>query len=177
MSDFDPFEDEPDETPAPETKTETTKETKNVSETENGQATGITISFKPTTAYDSSLIVVKGADAEDALAQIKDPAFKDLIGMASKVDVFVKDTFAKDAPPREGGGNKGGGGGAPAREAAPGGEVRTCKHSDEIDPRTREPYGPMTFRSGTKNGRVWRAFFCPTPKDTTGQCKPQFLKD
>jgi hypothetical protein len=35
-------------------------------------------------------------------------------------------------------------------------------------------HGQMTFRSGTKNGKDWSGYFCPTPRGTPGQCKPVF---
>lgn len=37
-------------------------------------------------------------------------------------------------------------------------------------------HGPMTFRSGNKNGKAWSAYFCPTPKGTPGQCPPVWGK-
>jgi hypothetical protein len=40
------------------------------------------------------------------------------------------------------------------------GEGKTCIH------------GPMTYRSGTKNGKAWSAYFCPTPKGSPNQCAP-----
>lgn len=47
---------------------------------------------------------------------------------------------------------------------APNGETRMCKH------------GQMQYRTGSKNGRVWRAFMCPTEKGDATQCSPEFLK-
>lgn len=49
-----------------------------------------------------------------------------------------------------------------AEPVAPAGDVPICAH------------GPMVQRSGTKNGRSWTGHFCPTPKDTPGQCNPIF---
>lgn len=37
-------------------------------------------------------------------------------------------------------------------------------------------HGAMVHRSGTKNGRDWSGYFCPTPKGTPNQCQPQFGK-
>lgn len=39
---------------------------------------------------------------------------------------------------------------------------RTCAH------------GVMVKRTGVGQKGEWRAWFCPTPKDTPGQCKPVF---
>ena len=38
-------------------------------------------------------------------------------------------------------------------------------------------HGTMVPRSGTKNGRYWSGWFCPTPQNTPGQCSPQFDKN
>lgn len=37
------------------------------------------------------------------------------------------------------------------------------------------PHGAMTPRSGSGAKGPWKAWFCPTPKGTPDQCKPQFL--
>jgi hypothetical protein len=38
-------------------------------------------------------------------------------------------------------------------------------------------HGAMVPRSGTKNGRNWSGWFCPTPQGTPDQCSPQFNKN
>ncbi|MGW5735764.1 MULTISPECIES: hypothetical protein [Streptomyces] len=64
---------------------------------------------------------------------------------------------------------------APAQRPAPaaneataaigGGGGKTCAH------------GAMTYREAKpESGKDWKGYFCPTPKDTPGQCKPQFLR-
>jgi len=57
---------------------------------------------------------------------------------------------------------------APAQTAAPAAQApvaggKTCIH------------GAMSFKSGTKNGKPWSGFFCPTPKGTQGQCDPVWV--
>lgn len=38
-------------------------------------------------------------------------------------------------------------------------------------------HGAMVYREAKPgSGKSWKAYFCPTPKDTPGQCQPQFLK-
>lgn len=54
--------------------------------------------------------------------------------------------------------------GGSAHSDAPNGEIRRCKH------------GQMQYRTGSKNGRVWQAFMCPTEKGTADQCPPEFIK-
>lgn len=49
-------------------------------------------------------------------------------------------------------------------QSAPDGDSRQCRH------------GEMQYKTGSKNGRTWKGFFCPTPKDTPGQCSPEFLR-
>lgn len=36
-------------------------------------------------------------------------------------------------------------------------------------------HGPRVARGGVSGKGPWKAWFCNTPKDTPGQCKPQFL--
>jgi hypothetical protein len=36
-------------------------------------------------------------------------------------------------------------------------------------------HGPMTARSGASAKGPWKAWMCPTPKGTPGQCAPNFL--
>ena len=38
------------------------------------------------------------------------------------------------------------------------------------------PHGVMIQRKGQSAKGEWRAHFCPTPKDTPGQCSPSFAK-
>jgi len=57
---------------------------------------------------------------------------------------------------------------APPQAAAPAAQApvqggKTCIH------------GAMSFKSGTKNGKPWSGFFCPTPKGTQGQCDPVWV--
>jgi len=49
--------------------------------------------------------------------------------------------------------------------AGPGGPAPQCAH------------GAMTYREAKPgSGKSWKAYFCPTPQGTPGQCKPEFLK-
>ena len=57
---------------------------------------------------------------------------------------------------------------APPQAAAPAAPApvaggKTCIH------------GAMSFKSGTKNGKPWSGFFCPTPKGTQGQWEPVWV--
>jgi hypothetical protein len=36
-------------------------------------------------------------------------------------------------------------------------------------------HGPMIARKGNGAKGEWKGYFCPTPKDTPGQCTPQWL--
>lgn len=36
-------------------------------------------------------------------------------------------------------------------------------------------HGPMVARKGNGAKGEWKGYFCPTPKDTPGQCAPQWL--
>lgn len=39
-------------------------------------------------------------------------------------------------------------------------------------------HGPMTFKTGTskKDGKPWKAWFCPAPQGDPTQCKAQFIR-
>lgn len=37
-------------------------------------------------------------------------------------------------------------------------------------------HGPMTKRTGEGQWGPYKAFYCPTPKGTADQCKPQYVK-
>lgn len=50
-------------------------------------------------------------------------------------------------------------------QSAPNNETRPCKH------------GAMTYKTGSKGGRTWKAFMCPTPKGAPDQCEPQWIRD
>jgi len=56
--------------------------------------------------------------------------------------------------------------GAPVATPAPASQAgdRTCAH------------GTMVKRTGQGQYGEWRGFFCPTPKGTSDQCKPVYLK-
>lgn len=51
-----------------------------------------------------------------------------------------------------------------ATQPPPGVQVPTC------------PHGTKTYKEGAKNGRTWRAFMCPAPKNEPSQCPPEWLK-
>ena len=53
---------------------------------------------------------------------------------------------------------------APPASSAPIVGGKTCLH------------GAMVKKTGTSAKGEWRGFFCPTPKDTEGQCKPVFVR-
>lgn len=38
------------------------------------------------------------------------------------------------------------------------------------------PHGTRVFRQGVGAKGPWQAYFCPTPKDTPGQCAPEWIK-
>ncbi|SIG87555.1 Uncharacterised protein [Mycobacteroides abscessus subsp. abscessus] len=51
-----------------------------------------------------------------------------------------------------------------AAQSAPDGDSRQCKH------------GEMVYRTGSKNGRTWKAFMCPSPKGTPDQCDAEWIR-
>ncbi|SHX55754.1 Uncharacterised protein [Mycobacteroides abscessus subsp. abscessus] len=120
----------------------------------------IVMTYKEGAGFDSSWTVVHASSVEDAKAILKDPEFKELLDLSKKAASYFRggSTSAPSATaqPRSN---------APeGAQSAPGGDTRQCKH------------GEMQYKTGSKNGRTWKGFFCPTPKDTPDQCSPEFLR-
>lgn len=69
---------------------------------------------------------------------------------------------APQAPPPQQGWSQQGSQQAAPQQAGPG---KMCAH------------GPMTYREGNGQRGPWKGYFCPTPKGTPNQCKPEFIRD
>lgn len=131
----------------------------------------VVLTFKGGTGYDAPWIVVRGHSLADAADQLKGENAKILAQLMSDVQragrkfaelggalpaaAPAQPQYQQQAPAQ----------GAPPAGAmtAPNGEARHCAH------------GAMAYKNGNKNGKFWQGFFCPTPKGTPGQCKPQFV--
>lgn len=77
----------------------------------------------------------------------------------------VTSTQVVNDPPAQGGGGWNNQQQSPPSFANPATQGPACQH------------GPMVARSGSKNGKDWSGWFCPTPKGTPNQCQPQFGKN
>ena len=127
--------------------------------------------FSFTTKIGNDLFTVRGGSYDEFLANIIQvaniPAIQNLANIldgqdpvamleeafGAEVITAVPQTFAPVAPAV-----------APTQTPALSGSDRTCQH------------GVMVKRKGTSAKGEWRAFFCPTPKDTPGQCSAIFAK-
>ncbi|WP_016895798.1 hypothetical protein [Mycobacteroides abscessus] len=120
----------------------------------------IVLTYKEGAGFDASWTVVHANSVEDAKAILKDPEFKELLDLSKMAAAYFRGgSTPAAAPPAQARSN------APAAaQSAPGGDTRQCKH------------GEMQYKTGSKNGRTWKGFFCPTPKDTPDQCSPEFLR-
>lgn len=172
---FDPFDDSPDDGPVteepdfdkkPERKTTTRRKTTTKSKesamaevTENKSKLSLTL--KGGTGFDAPWVVIYPDSVEEGLEILADrDGLKELLEQVQNTAAF----FISKAPAKPAAAAGGGGGNArQAAQEAPGGESRTCQH------------GSMTFKSGFKNGKTWKGFFCPTPQGTPDQCRPQFV--
>lgn len=121
-----------------------------------------TVSFKTGPGYDASLIVVRGNTAEELTANILALSEQEN-GPDSSVMELVVDTenvvhaaYAAKAPEKPSKGAE-----SPS-EPDSGGEVRMCTH------------GKRTRREGNGAKGKWVGWFCPTPKGTADQCKPEW---
>lgn len=129
--------------------------------------------FSFTTKIGNDLFTVRGGSYEEFLANLVSggnvPALQRLAsildGQANADDpvqmlqeafgaevIEQVQTFAPVAPS------------VPTQTPALGGNDRSCAH------------GVMVKRTGSSAKGEWRAFFCPTPKGTDGQCSPVFAK-
>lgn len=180
--------DEPDEaqavvTPAPAEDTppwgdgnpeEPTKEEKPVSkakvkvipETEGADPSGnkMTLTLKAG-LNNAPWVVVHGANPTDLLETLSDPNFTKLLNWANKAGEKFSEGWNPAVPTQDT--NQGASqpqGRPQAATQAPNNDTRYCKH------------GEMQFRSGAKNGKAWKGFFCPTEKGTPDQCSPEFIR-
>ncbi|QSM04331.1 hypothetical protein I3U42_13575 [Mycobacteroides abscessus subsp. abscessus] len=120
----------------------------------------IVLTYKEGAGFDSSWTVVHANSVEDAKAILKDPEFKELLDLSKKAAAYFRGGSTPSAPaaPAQARSN------APAAaQSAPDGDSRQCKHGDRV------------YKTGSSNGKVWKAFMCPTPKGTPDQCKPEWV--
>jgi hypothetical protein len=129
----------------------------------------ITVTFKGGSAFDAPWIVLHAKDTADALDQVSGTNATALADLMTRVQQaaghFVGLAPAK-APVAAGTGSVVSSAPPAGAVSAPGGESRTCAH------------GEMSFKSGVgaSNGKPWKAFMCPTPKGTPGQCPPEWIR-
>lgn len=120
----------------------------------------VVVTLKGGTGYDAPWIVIHANDASDAVAQM-DGKLAELATHTAKVAKFFQ---GQVGPAASGGAQRQQPGKPAGATQAPGGQSKSCTH------------GEMTFRSGMGQKGPWKGFFCPTPKDTPGQCKPEFIR-
>ncbi|MFT9654933.1 hypothetical protein [Mycobacteroides abscessus] len=121
----------------------------------------IVMTYKEGAGFDSSWTVVHANSVEDAKSILKDPEFKELLDLSKKAAAYFRGGSTPSAPaaPAQARSN------APAAaQSAPDGDSRQCKH------------GEMVYRTGSKNGRTWKAFMCPSPKGTPDQCDAEWIR-
>lgn len=139
-----------------------TKKDAPVAETvEQTGKTEFTLTFKGGSGYDAPWLVGRVSSLEEADAILSEP---DLLKSVLEKMWSAASYFGSLSPAKSSGGAASPGA-TPGRQEAPGGQSRQCKH------------GEMSFKSGSKNGKTWQGFFCPTPKDTPDQCRPEFLNN
>lgn len=128
---------------------------------------GVSVTLKAGTGYEAPWIVVRGKTPTDVLAQLADENFDQLV--RTVVPQYAADfvlAFQQVKQQRGGQAQQGQSQAVQNVVNATGGtvtsKVRTCVH------------GELVRRTGSKNGKTWVGWFCPTPKDTPGQCDPVF---
>lgn len=155
------------------TQTTTTEETNVSVESTTNPETGelewsVTIKFGG--GYDAPWLVGRFSNL-DALTETvtdREDDLRDVMVKLGKLATFAASqapagTVTTATPSNSGGGS---GGNRPDPHVGPNGETRDCQH------------GKMYYRSKVEGGEVkWRGFFCPRPKNSPDQCKPQWLND
>lgn len=120
----------------------------------------IVMTYKEGAGFDSSWTVVHANSVEDAKAILKDPEFKELLDLSKRAAAYFRGGSTPAAAPSAQARSN-----APAAaQSAPDGDSRQCKH------------GEMVYRTGSKNGRTWKAFMCPSPKGTPDQCDAEWIR-
>ena len=154
----DPFaDDEATEETTPVTETAPWED-----QTNSKPATEVSVTLKGGSGYDEPWVVLRGGDVPAAAALVNDTApLKELLDGTRKAADYFHTTRKAPAP-----GAAQNNAPAPDRGAAPGGETKSC------------PHGAMQYKSGVaaSTGKPWKAWFCPTPKGTPGQCSPEFIR-
>ena len=119
-----------------------------------------TASFKTHPGYDASLIVVRGNTVEELVANAQALTNGDTSALQVVVDVqntlhAINTVSAPDVPQSEP---------APAQQAPQGAAevVRVCSH------------GKRVRKTGTSAKGAWAGWFCPLPKGSPDQCKPDW---
>lgn len=123
---------------------------------EDTAGTEVSVTLKGGSGYDAPWVVLRApnvatarqlVDDEDNLTPLLDSAAKAGQYFASLAPVPA----ARAASSNSDGGN---------------GEGKSCKH------------GAMQWKSGfsAATGKAWQGWFCPTPKGTPDQCKPEFTR-
>ena len=159
-----PFDAPPADVPTPQEAPISTAPVARPVATADGK---VVLTFKGGLGFDAPWIVIHAADLQDAADQVSGSNASLLADTMAKVQ-SAGAHFASLAPNKPAATAPAGGGGRAPQQAqqAPGGQSKTCAH------------GEMQFRSGVsaKTGKAWKAFFCPTPKGTPGQCDAEFIR-
>jgi hypothetical protein len=143
--------------------------------------TGVTVTLKAGVGFEAPWIVIHASDVSDALKQVDTGDFATLAERTVSAAQFFRAAHTgktafpgaqttADVPP----------------QAAPAWSEQGSQQSYQQPPQQAAPvqqggkqcaHGAMVYREAKPgSGKDWKAYFCPTPKDTPGQCKPEFLK-
>lgn len=126
----------------------------------------ITLTFKGAGGYGDRWLVAHVANPVEGLELLNDPKFKELLDLSKRIAAYDGRESATPAAAQAAPQQQSPSAPPAAAQQAPGGETRQCSH------------GQMQFKSGfsQKSGKAWSAWFCPTPKNTPGQCEAIFLR-
>lgn len=137
------------------------------SQSEEGRYDGISVTFKGNGSFDQPWIVVHASTVSDALKEISDKAFGELIKKAQQVGSFWSNLAGANSSNPAAASSSGGGGGerkgTPPKAVDPEPGEHFCKH------------GEREYKSGVSGaGKAWAGWMCSEPKDSSEKCAPQW---
>lgn len=119
--------------------------------------------------YDAPWLVARGPDAKSINAVVDTPDYKSLVNLTAKVARHAQKTWIESgggtAPVSNSDSTDTAPKSQPDRTAAPNGDKKYCSH------------GERAYKEGVNGaGKTWKGYFCPTPKGTSDQCAPEWVK-
>lgn len=122
---------------------------------DNDGGTEVSVTLKGGAGYDAPWVVLRAPDVKGARVLVDDEEnLPPLLDSASKAGKYFSSL------------------GQPVATAA-------ASQGESARPGKTCPHGTMSWKSGfsAATGKAWQGWFCPSPKGTPDQCKPEFVRN